>query len=136
MFGTALMFHFTVFTGVAPNLARVHVSVAVADSLEQSGSWPTTIAAAGYHEPSLVFHLGQDVLLIGGREAALFLAETLDGVALIEVQKQQEFLDMAHHLGIVLAKPQQVAGFNISKGEDVIILIYKREIFDGTSGNG
>jgi len=82
-----------------------------------------------------VFQLGRDILLVDGREAALFLAEAADGVALVEARQQAVFLDTARRLGLALAEPEQVAGVNISKGEDVVILIYKREIFDGTSSN-
>ena len=93
------------------------------------------IAAAGFHEPSLVFLLGRDILLVDGREAALFLAEAPDGVALIEARQQASFLNLARHLGVTLATPKQISGYNMSKGQDVVILIYRREMFDATSDN-
>ena len=135
LFGAGLMLHFMVFAGVVAHLGRMHVAAAVADRLAQYAARPPAIAAAGYHEPSLVFQLGRDILLVDGREAALFLAEAADGVALVEARQQAVFLDTARRLGLALAEPEQVAGVNISKGEDVVILIYKREIFDGTSSN-
>ena len=93
----------------------------------------TAIAAAGFHEPSLVFLLGRDLLLVDSREAALFLAEAPNGVALVEARQQTAFLDMARRLNLSLAAPQQVSGYNMSKGQDVVILIYRREIFDANS---
>ena len=111
------------------------MSSGVADRLASSGSQSAAIAVAGYHEPSLVFLLGRDVLLVNSQEAALFLAEAPDGVALVEARQQASFLDMAWRLGLRLAKPEQLSGFNISKGQDVVILIYQREMFDATSDN-
>ena len=84
---------------------------------------------------SLVFLLGRDVLLVDGREAALFLAEAPDGVALVEARQQAAFLEMSRRLGLPLRAPEQLSGYNISKGQDVLILIYRREIFDATFDN-
>jgi len=135
LFIAGMLVHFTIFAGVVPQLARVHVATGIAEHLASSGSQPAAIAAAGYHEPSLVFLLGRDVLLVDSREAALFLAEAPDGVALVEARQQDAFLDMARRLELRLAAPEQLSGYNMSKGQDVVILIYRREIFDATSDN-
>jgi len=135
LFIAGMLVHFTIFAGVVPQLARVHVASGIVERLASSGSQPAAIAAAGYHEPSLVFLLGRDVLLVDSREAALFLAEAPDGVALVEARQQAAFLDMARRLGLRLAAPEQLSGYNMSKGQDVVILIYRREIFDATSDN-
>ena len=34
-----------------------------------------------------------------------------------------------------LAAPEQLSGYNMSKGQDVVILIYRREMFDATPDN-
>ena len=128
-----MLLHFTLFAGVVPNLARIHVAEAVAERLHSAANPATAIAAAGFHEPSLVFLLGRDLLLVDSREAALFLAEAPNGVALVEARQQTAFLDMARRLNLSLAAPQQVSGYNMSKGQDVVILIYRREIFDANS---
>jgi hypothetical protein len=107
----------------------------VSKQLNRYENRPTAIASAGFHEPSLVFLLGQDVLLVDGREAALFLAEAPDGVVLIEARQQAIFLDIVRLLDVTLAEPTQVSGYNMSKGQDVVILIYRREMFDATSYN-
>ena len=135
LFVIGMLVHFTIFAGVVPQLNRVHVASGLAERLASSGNQPTAIAAAGYHEPSLVFLLGRNVLLVDGREAALFLAEAPDGVALVEARQQAVFLDMTRRLGLRLAAPEQLSGYNISKGQDVVILIYRREMFDATSDN-
>ena len=69
------------------------------------------------------------------REAALFLAEAPDGVALVEARQQAAFLDMARRLKLRLTAPEQLSGYNMSKGQDVLILIYRREMFDANSDN-
>ena len=135
LFIAGILVHFAIFAGVVPQLSRIHMADAVAQSLASSGRLPAAIAAAGYHEPSLVFLLGRDVLLVDSREAALFLAEAPDGVALVEARQQVAFLDMARRLGLQLSAPEQLSGYNISKGQDVLILIYRREMFDATSDN-
>ena len=135
LFIVGMLVHFTVFAGVVPQLDRVHVASGVADHLASSASQPSAIAAAGYHEPSLVFLLGRDVLLVDYREAALFLAEAPDGVALVEARQQDAFLDVVRRLGLRLAAPEQLSGYNMSKGQDVVILFYRREMFDAISHN-
>jgi hypothetical protein len=133
LWAAGMLLHFTIFAGVVPNLARIHVAEAVAERLHNAANPATAIAAAGFHEPSLVFLLGRDLLLVDSREAALFLAEAPNGVALVEARQQTAFLDMARRLNLSLAAPQQVSGYNMSKGQDVVILIYRREIFDANS---
>ena len=120
------LFHFTVFTALLPSLGRVHVSSAVAAAITAQKNAPAVIAASGFHEPSLVFLLGRDILLVdGGVEAALFLAEAPAGLVLVEARQNQQFLDMARTLDLTLLPPQQVSGFNVSKGEDVLVLLYR-----------
>ena len=70
MVGAALLFHFIVFSGVVPALSRIHVSTAIAREISELSIKPSSIAAAGYQEPSLVFLLGKDLLLVDPREAA------------------------------------------------------------------
>ena len=135
LFIAGILVHFAIFAGVVPQLSRIHMADAVAQNLGSSGRQPAAVVAAGYHEPSLVFLLGRDVLLVDGREAALFLAEAPDGVALVEARQQAAFLEMSRRLGLQLTAPEQLSGYNISKGQDVLILIYRREIFDATSDN-
>ena len=97
---------------------------------------PAAIAAAGFHEPSLVFHLGRDLLLVDGGEAALFLAEAPGGLAIVERDQQTAFLDMADSLELDVDAVRQIEGFNMSKGKNVLIFLYRAGAFDpgGVSG--
>ena len=56
-------------------------------------------------------------------------------MALVEARQQVAFLDMARRLGLRLVAPEQISGYNMSKGQDVVILIYRREMFDATFDN-
>ena len=53
-----LFMHMLIIAGIIAGANRLHVSTALADAISDLKSKPTVIAAAGYHEPSMVFLLG------------------------------------------------------------------------------
>ncbi|MGB2122771.1 MAG: hypothetical protein ACPH26_05740, partial [Candidatus Puniceispirillaceae bacterium] len=122
--------------GVIPSLSRIHMARAIDAAIIETGPPPAAIAAAGFHEPSLVFHLGRDLLLVDGGEAALFLAEAPGGLAIVERDQQTAFLDMADSLELDVDAVRQIEGFNMSKGKNVLIFLYQAGAFDpgGVSG--
>ena len=122
--------------GLIPSLSRVHVARAIDSAIEMSGSQPAAVAAAGFHEPSLVFHLGRDLLLVDGGEAALFLAEAPGGMAIVEQRQQPAFLAMAKHLELPVEEVHQIEGFNMSKGSDILIFLYRADGFDPRDASG
>lgn len=136
MLAAAMAFNIFAIAGLLPSLHRIHLSTAINKVITQMPARPAAIAAAGYHEPSLVFLLGKDLLLLNGREAAFFLGEASGGVALIESREHEVFLETAKALGLKLDTPIQVSGINISKGQSAIMLIYRVQMFDGTSRTG
>ena len=133
MLAAGFAFNFVLMAGLVPSLSRIHVSSAIVDQIAIDDMQPAMVAAAGYHEPSLVFLLGSDVLLLDGREAALFLAEAPGGLAIIEQRQQSVFLDTAKEINLMLKPPRQLTGINISKGQEVLIWLYRAEMFDGAS---
>ena len=133
MISAALVFHLIVFAGVVPALSRIHVSSAIAKQIAALPMRPPVIATTGYQEPSLVFLLGRNLLFLGAREAALFLVEAPGGLAIVEQRQQDAFLHAANQLGLRLAPPVQLSGFNISKGQNVIIFLYTTEMFDANA---
>ena len=133
MIGAALLFNLTVFAGVVPALSQIHVSSTIAKQIAALPKKPSAIATTGYHEPSLVFLLGRNLLLLGASEAALFLIEAPGGLAIIEKRQQDAFLQAAVQLGIRLTPPVQLSGVNISKGQNVIIFLYSAEMFDANA---
>ena len=136
MLAATMAFNIFAIGGLLPSLQRIHLSTAITKVIDQMPARPQAIAAAGYHEPSLVFLLGKDLLLLNGREAAFFLGEASGGVALVESRENDVFLETAKTLGLALNTPIQVSGINISKGQSVIMLIYRVQMFDGASRTG
>ena len=136
MLAAGILFNMIVVTGLIPSLSRVHLARAIEAEIALAGPQPAAMAAAGIHEPSLVFEFGRDLLLVDGGEAALFLAEAPDGLAIVERDQQQTFLDMASRVGLSLAAPRQVEGFNMSKGKNVLIFLYRADGFDRNGING
>ena len=122
--------------GLIPSLSRVHVARAIDSAIEMSGPQPAAVAAAGFHEPSLVFHLGRDLLLVDGGEAALFLAEAPGGMAIVEQRQQPAFLAMAKRLELPVEEVRQIEGFNMSKGSDILIFLYRADGFDPRDASG
>jgi 4-amino-4-deoxy-L-arabinose transferase-like glycosyltransferase len=120
-----VLFNFFLISGLLPALSRLHVSKAIDQAITSLKLNPPAIAAAGFHEPSLVFLRGSDVLLLNGPEAALFLAEAPGGLAIVENRQREAFLAMAGQLGEELLPPYQISGFNVSKGNDVLIFLYR-----------
>ena len=120
-----VLFNFSLISGLLPALSRLHVSTAIDQAITSLKLNPPAIAAAGFHEPSLVFLRGNDVLLLNGPEAALFLAEAPGGLAIVENRQREAFLAMAGQLGEELLPPYQISGFNVSKGNDVLIFLYR-----------
>jgi 4-amino-4-deoxy-L-arabinose transferase-like glycosyltransferase len=120
-----VLFNFSLISGLLPALSRLHVSTAIDQAIASLKLNPPAIAAAGFHEPSLVFLRGSDVLLLNGPEAALFLAEAPGGLAIVENRQREAFLAMAGQLGEELLPPYQISGFNVSKGDDVLIFLYR-----------
>ena len=119
-----VLFNFSLISGLLPALSRLHVSTAINQAITNLKLNPQAIAAAGFHEPSLVFLRGSDLLLLNGPEAALFLAEAPGGLAIVENRQREAFLAMAGELGEELLPPHQISGFNVSKGNDVLIFLY------------
>lgn len=136
MLAAGFAFNVIVMAGVVPALSRIHVSAAIADRIAATKMQPAMTAAAGYHEPSLVFLLGGDVLLLDGREAALFLAEAPGGLAIVEQRQQNSFLNTAKEIKLTLMPPQQLSGVNTAKGQDVLIWLYRADRFDEASPSG
>ena len=133
MLGAGLVFHLILFSALVPALSRIHVSSAIASTIANLPARPTAVAASGYHEPSLVFLLGQNLLLLTAKESALFLEEAPGGMAIIEQRQNPAFLTVAAQLGLRVQPPIQLSGFNISKGQDVQILLYRTAVFDANA---
>ena len=124
--GFGALIHVIIIAGVIANTHRIHPSTALAKMIADLENRPALIAAAGYHEPSMVFLLGRDVLLVQEVEAALLLAEAQDGLAIIEDRKKTDFLATISKLQLQVTQVGRIDGFNISKGKDITLGLYQR----------
>ena len=121
-----VIIHMVIIAGVISNAHRIHPSTALSHAILELKHRPALIAAAGYHEPSMVFLLGRDILLVEETEAALLLAEADDGLAIIEARKKKKFHEVAAKLSLEVTEVDRIDGFNISKGQDITLSLYRR----------
>ncbi len=120
-------FHAVTLGGVLPGMNGLHMAPRIKAELHQLNVLEKPIAAAGYHEPSLVFALGEDVLLFSAEQTALFLAEAPDGTALVEAKAAPEFLNTLGEMNITVTAVGVIEGFNYSRGKPARIGIYRRQ---------
>ena len=127
MFVAGAIFHASTLGGVLPSIQDFHLAPRIKTALTHQGFNDQPIAASGYHEPSLVFALGQDLLLFSPAQTALFLLEATDGIALVEAGDAMEFLDILSKKDVAVTQTAVIEGYNYSKGESVRMGIYRRE---------
>lgn len=111
---------------VVPQLDKLTVSVKAADLVREAGAThETIIAASGYAEPSLVFLAGTSVLL-GPPEASAAAIEGHPGaLALIEQGSDAAFQAAIEARGVRLETLGSAEGLNYSKGDPVIVTLYR-----------
>ena len=127
MFLAGAIFHASTLGGVLPNIQDFHLAPRIKAELTRQGFNDQPIAASGYHEPSLVFALGEDVLLFNPEQTALFLLEAADGIALVEAAESIKFLDILSQKGVAVAQIAVIEGYNYAKGAPVRMGIYRRQ---------
>lgn len=124
--GAGVLVHIIAVAGVVAGASSVHISGRLATEIQKMTTRPAAISLVGYHEPSAVFHLGRDVFLLDASEAALFMADSSDGVAVVERRALQPFLETAGKLDLTLVQTGQVSGFTLARGRDVELILYRR----------
>jgi len=120
------LFHAVTLGGVLPRMDGLHLAPRIKAELHRLDVLDKPIASAGYHEPSLVFALGEDVLLFSAEQTALFMVEAPDGTALVEAASAPEFLDILGQMQITVTAVGVIEGFNYSRGDPARIGIYRR----------
>jgi len=111
---------------VLPGIEALWVSRTAGRLIEATapGARPT-VAASGYHEPSLVFILGRDTRLIGPEEIAKAMRGDASLLALIGADKEQRFRAALGAHEARLVGLGTVRGFNYSKGGRVVLTLYR-----------
>jgi len=131
-----IAFNCVLFSGIIGNLKSIHIASLIEQKLEALPIDANIIALAGYHEPSAVFTLGEEILLLSANEAALLLAEAPEAIVIVESRHLEQFQVAALKLDIPTHQLSKVDGFNISKGQFVELYFISSIKFDDKSLNG
>jgi hypothetical protein len=115
------------FHSILPTLDALWLSRSIADAI--SHRWDlkgnaTTVVAAGYHEPSLVFLLGTNTKLLSADMAACYLHEHPRAVAVVSEHVEAEFVQSLVNLQVAAQTVDTIQGFNYTKGRRQTIKIY------------
>lgn len=112
-----------ILSAILPGLDQLAVSRRAADAVTSQGA-TLPVAAAGYHEPSLVFLLGtRTQLLDGGASAAAYITQHAGALALVE---EREEIAFRSQLGAEpVTELAKIEGFNYSRGKSVTLRLYK-----------
>ncbi len=121
----AILLHAATFGIVVPSLESVWVVPRLVAAIERHAGCPhPRIAAAGFHEPSLVFLGGTSINLVFAPAAADFLDASGCRVAIVEKQVEPEFLARMTDLGRHAVLHERVTGLPIGRLRRVDIGIY------------
>ncbi len=124
---SALFLAFAIYGVVVPALTPLFPSAEIARALRNVACVGPKAAAAGFHEPSLVFMTGTSTLLTDGSGAADFLAQGSCRFALIEQRAERSFAQRAEAIGLRYDVASRIEGYNISQGRPVSIAIFRSE---------
>jgi 4-amino-4-deoxy-L-arabinose transferase-like glycosyltransferase len=123
---TTLLLSIAVYWSVIPALAAVFPSVAIQRTIHASECKNPRIAAAGYHEPSMVFLSGTETALTSAVSAADFLKGG-DGCrfAVIENSLERTFARRAEAIGLRYEQAARFNGYSLGSGGRVSLTIYR-----------
>jgi 4-amino-4-deoxy-L-arabinose transferase-like glycosyltransferase len=124
---SALFLAFAVYGVVLPALTPLFPSAEVARALRNVVCVGPKAAAAGFHEPSLVFMTGTSTLLTDGSGAADFLGQGSCRFALVEARSERGFAQRAEAIGLRYDVAARIDGYNISQGRAISIAIFRSE---------
>lgn len=123
----ALFLSIGIYGIVLPSLTTAFPSAEIARALRNVVCVGPKAAAAGFHEPSLVFMTGTDTLLTDGSGAADFLGQGSCRFALVEARSERNFVQRAEAIGLRYNAATRIDGYNISQGRAVSIAIFRSE---------
>jgi 4-amino-4-deoxy-L-arabinose transferase-like glycosyltransferase len=123
----AMFLAFAVYGVVLPALTPLFPSAEIARALRNVACSGPKAAAAGFHEPSLVFMTGTSTVLTDGSGAADFLAQGSCRFAVVEKSSERSFVLRAEAIGLRYNVANRVDGYNISQGRAVSISIFRSE---------
>jgi hypothetical protein len=112
---------------VIPALTPLFPSAEVARALRNVVCVGPKAAAAGFHEPSLVFMTDTSTILTDGSGAADFLSQGSCRFALVEKSSERGFVLRAEAIGLRYNVASRIEGYNISQGRAITVSIFRSE---------
>ena len=116
-----------VYGVVVPSLTTLFPSAEIARALRNVVCVGPMAAAAGFHEPSLVFMTDTSTVLTDGSGAADFLNQGSCRFALVEQRSERSFVQRAEAIGLRYNVARRIDGYNISQGRAISIAIFRSE---------
>ena len=116
-----------VYGVVVPSLTTLFPSAEIARALRNVVCVGPKAAAAGFHEPSLVFMTDTSTVLTDGSGAADFLNQGSCRFALVEQRSERSFVQRAEAVGLRYNVARRIDGYNISQGRAISIAIFHSE---------
>jgi len=123
----AVLIAISLYAVIAPSMSALFPSAALAQAMRESNCKQPLAAAAGYHEPSLVFLVGTSTQLTDGAGAAEFLRQGACRFAFIESRHERSFVQRAEAIGLRYTPGPRIEGINISIGKWISIAIFQSE---------
>jgi 4-amino-4-deoxy-L-arabinose transferase-like glycosyltransferase len=124
---SAMFLAVAIYGVVVPALTKLFPSAEIARALRNVVCVGPKAAAAGFHEPSLVFMTGTSTLLTDGSGAADFLGQGSCRFALVESRSERSFAQRAEAIGLRYNVATRIDGYNISQGRAISIAIFRSE---------
>jgi 4-amino-4-deoxy-L-arabinose transferase-like glycosyltransferase len=123
----AMFLAVAIYGVVVPALTPLFPSAEIARALRNVVCVGPKAAAAGFHEPSLVFMTDTSTLLTDGSGAADFLGQGSCRFALVEQRSERGFAQRAEAIGLRYNVATRIDGYNISQGKAISIAIFRSE---------
>jgi 4-amino-4-deoxy-L-arabinose transferase-like glycosyltransferase len=122
----SMLLSIAVIGAIVPLLHPLFPSATLADAIDADCDSPR-YAAAGYHEPSLVFLFGTLTFLTDGQGAADFLRQGGCRFAIIEARHERSFVQRAEAIGLRYGPGPRIEAFNYSAGRAIALAVYRSE---------
>jgi len=124
---SAMFLAFAIYGVALPALTPLFPSAQIARALRNVVCVGPQAAAAGFHEPSLVFMTDTSTILTDGSGAADFLAQGSCRFALVEKGSERGFVLRAEAIGLRYNVANRIEGYNISQGRAITVSIFRSE---------
>jgi 4-amino-4-deoxy-L-arabinose transferase-like glycosyltransferase len=116
---------YAIYGIVLPYASPLWPSVQLSQTLREANCSDPIAAAAGYHEPSLVFLAGTQTVLTDASGAADFLRRGGCRFAFIDTRLERAFAQRAEAIGLHYQRGARIDGFNMSTGRKLSIAVFQ-----------